>query len=327
MTVASSHEHQFAEMKEAVSDADLPEGWVTARLGEGLVIDVQPGFACGANNRDAKGVPHLRPMNVNEDGRIDLTDVKYVLESEAVRESRWVRLGDVLFNNTNSPDLVGKTACYDLSEPRAFSNHMTRVRCRAELIDPHFCAMALHQKWREGYFQTVCNNHVSQASVSRSVLLYTQIPLPPLAEQTRIVAKVEALLARVNVVRERLAKVPAILKRFRQAVLTAACSGRLTEEWREDNPLGDTANELLRSILSKREARLKEAGSGPYKEPYSPDSSLFSEAPEGWIAASMDQLTCLVTSGSRGWPGTTLARDHCLFEHRILTLTSYSLKI
>jgi len=50
------------------------------------------------------------------------------------------------------------------------------------------------------------------------------------------VAKVEALLSRVNAARERLAKVPAILKRFRQSVLAAACSGRLTEDWREENP-------------------------------------------------------------------------------------------
>jgi type I restriction enzyme, S subunit len=60
-----------------------------------------------------------------------------------------------------------------------------------------------------------------------------KIPLPPLAEQRRIVAKVEAVLARVNAARQRLAKVPALLKRFRQSVLAAACSGRLTADWRE----------------------------------------------------------------------------------------------
>jgi hypothetical protein len=61
------------------------------------------------------------------------------------------------------------------------------------------------------------------------------LPLPPLAEQKRIVAKVEALLARVNAARQRLAKVPAILKRFRQSVLAAACSGRLTADWRVEH--------------------------------------------------------------------------------------------
>ncbi|MBI1916487.1 MAG: restriction endonuclease subunit S [Planctomycetes bacterium] len=63
------------------------------------------------------------------------------------------------------------------------------------------------------------------------MVLAETIPLPPLAEQKRIVAKVEALLAWVNAARERLSRVPAILKRFRQSVLASACSGRLTASW------------------------------------------------------------------------------------------------
>lgn len=64
------------------------------------------------------------------------------------------------------------------------------------------------------------------------------LPLPPLAEQERIVAKVEALLARVRSVRQRLDAVPGILKHFRQAVLAHACSGKLTEDWRDANEPG-----------------------------------------------------------------------------------------
>jgi type I restriction enzyme S subunit len=172
-------------------------------------------------------------MNVTEDGVVDLSVLKYVPNNEVAREERLIHAGDVLFNNTNSPELVGKTAYYADPVPRAFSNHMTRVRCCQEAIDQKFCAMVLHQKWRERYFESACNNHVSQASVSRSVLLNTSILLPPLAEQKRIVTKAEELLARVSVARERLARVPAILKRFRQSVLDAACSGRLTGDWRD----------------------------------------------------------------------------------------------
>jgi type I restriction enzyme, S subunit len=62
-----------------------------------------------------------------------------------------------------------------------------------------------------------------------------EIPLPPLAEQKRIADKLDALLARVDACRARLARVPGILKRFRQAVLAAAVEGRLTEDWRGEN--------------------------------------------------------------------------------------------
>ena len=76
---------------------------------------------------------------------------------------------------------------------------------------------------------------VGQKRVPAEFLKRTGIPLPPLAEQKRMVAKVETLLARVNAARQRLAKVPALLKRFRQSVLAAACSGQLTEDWRTKN--------------------------------------------------------------------------------------------
>jgi type I restriction enzyme S subunit len=214
---------------------DLPEGWARARLRDGVVAGAQTGFACGKHSRNARGVAHLRPMNVSDAGRLRLDDVKFIDSAEVDRDERWIRSGDVLFNNTNSPELVGKTAVYTEDAPRAFSNHMTRVRCTAA-ADPHFLAHAIHQKWREGLFASICNNHVSQASISTDVLLDLELPVPPLAEQRRIVAKVEALLEQVRRAKDRLDRVPLILQRFRQAVLAAACSGQFTEAWRVAHP-------------------------------------------------------------------------------------------
>ncbi len=222
------------------SDQMTPEGWAATTLSE-LVSEVQPGFACGTNNRGGDGVAHLRPMNVNSEGEIDLSDVKYIPTEKADSDRKWLRCGDVLFNNTNSTELVGKTAVYNDDEPRAFSNHMTRVRVREQALDPRYCAAFLHHCWREGYFQGVCNQHVSQSSVSRARLLDTPLDLPPLTEQRRIVSMVENLLERVNNARQRSDRVPEILKQFRQSVRAAACSGCLTADWREED---DGADEL-----------------------------------------------------------------------------------
>lgn len=265
----------------------LPEGWARARLADGLVLDVQPGFACGTHHRDATGVAHLRPMNVSQDGRIALSNVKYVPAAEAERNERRVRRGDVLFNNTNSPELVGKTAYYGLTEPRAFSNHMTRLRCRPELLDPEFCAFVLHQLWREGYFEAVCNNHVSQASISRSALIQTSIPLPPPAEQRRIVSKTETVLAEVNAARDRLAGVPAILARFRQAVLAAACSGSMTKDWRNSNrPLA--GSDALRGLAVETAKRRVRRGVPDAVE--MPEALESLELPPTWVAVSSAEL-------------------------------------
>jgi type I restriction enzyme S subunit len=167
-------------------------------------------------------------MNVTTGGAISLADLKYVSSSEVDREARWIRDGDVLFNNTNTAQLVGKTAFYGLAEPRAFSNHMTRLRFRSDVVDARFAALGLLQRWREGYFEEHCNNHVSQASISSHALLQTPLAVPPLSEQRRIVAKVEALLSRQQSVHDRLRNVARVVEQFRKAVLLAACSGRLS---------------------------------------------------------------------------------------------------
>ena len=290
--------------RSAEHDGDLPENWASTELRH-LVEDVQPGFACGVHNRDGDGIGHLRPMNVTQEGQIDLSVLKFVSKTEVHRDERLIRAGDVLFNNTNSPELVGKTALYTLSEPRAFSNHMTRVRCSREAITPAFCALYLHHKWQTGYFLSVCNNHVSQASVGQNVLLDISVDLPPLAEQQRIVAKVEELLGRVGAARERLAKVPALLKRFRQSVLAAACSGQLTEDWRENNSCQSAA-----TLLKELHRRQWHARGSKYMEPICPKVEEDCEIPEGWEFTGIDSILSIERRGMKTGPfGTALKKS------------------
>lgn len=235
------------EAVETGPESELPEGWVFAALGEGLIDDVQPGFPCGEHNREGTGIAHLRPMNVTVNGTIDLEDLKYVARKHVDGDEKLIQSGDVLFNNTNSPELVGKTAHYALPEPRAFSNHMTRLRCRNEVLQPRYCALALHHLWQLGYFQNICNNHVSQASVSRTVLLETQIPLPPVVEQQRICSKVYELTTRIGNPIRKLSRARQLAQAIRHAILAAACSGKLTQEWRQGRKC-ESAKQLLRRI-------------------------------------------------------------------------------
>lgn len=75
----------------------------------------------------------------------------------------------------------------------------------------------------------------AQPNISQAVVKAWPAPLAPLAEQTRIADKLDTVLTRVDACRDRLARVAPLLKRFRQSVLAAATSGRLTEDWRDEN--------------------------------------------------------------------------------------------
>jgi type I restriction enzyme, S subunit len=92
--------------------------------------------------------------------------------------------------------------------------------------------------WRASARNLLAENRegTTVQSVKMETLRDFVLPVPPLAEQQRIVVKLQKLLGQVDTCRQRLAKVPALLKRFRQSVLAAACSGRLTADWREENP-------------------------------------------------------------------------------------------
>jgi type I restriction enzyme S subunit len=268
----------------------LPDGWTICKVGE-IADSIQSGFACGAHNREGRGTIHLRPMNITLDGRMTIEDVRYV-DSEVPHR---VQAGDVLFNNTNSAELVGKTTVIRESTGYGFSNHMTRIRCCAA-VDPAFLAAQLNTMFLDGYFQTRCNNHVSQASISTKYLSSeVDVLIPPLAEQRRIVAKIEALQARSRKTREALEAIPPMLKQFRQSVLAAAFRGDLTADWREEHPDVEPASMLLERIREERRKRWEIANPRKqYIEPEPADDRELPELPDGWCWASLTEVTSAV---------------------------------
>ncbi|PKY10757.1 restriction endonuclease [Acidithiobacillus marinus] len=278
-----------------------PLNWSLVAL-EDISADVSPGFANGKHNSDGTGIPHLRPMNVDRSGQIDLNVVKSVAESNGIE----LLSGDVLFNNTNSAELVGKTAVVSTRETGfVFSNHMTRIRPEFG-VNPAFAARQLHFLWMTGYMKHRCTNHVNQASISSKTLAKT-IPflLPPAAEQTRIVAKLEELLSDLDTGVAELKAAQKKLAQYRQSLLKAAVEGALTAEWRQQHSPAETGAQLLQRILQERRARweakqlarFKDQGKTPpkdwqkkYPEPVQPNTSGLPKLPQGWAWASVEQI-------------------------------------
>ena len=201
----------------------LPPTWQAVYIGD-AIHNIQPGFPSGRHNSEGVGIPHLRPFNIDRDGHLDVSEIKYVAPDAG--NSR-ITIGDVLFNNTNSPELIGKTSAVTVLGDWAFSNHMTRLR-PPDGLDAHFVAYQLHYLWMAGYFRHRCTHHVNQASISSSTLA-DSVPLivAPTREQQRIVAEIEALLTDLDAAVAALKRVQANLKRYRASVLKAACEGRL----------------------------------------------------------------------------------------------------
>lgn len=229
---------------------DLPVGWAKATLRE-VVEDCQPGFASGEKDV-AGGVAHLRMNNIGVRGEIITSLLRHVPKTLA-KEKYLLNSGDVLVCTTNSAKLVGKCTYFDLPGRYVFSNHLTRLRPLTGLVDGRFLRWNLWLQWKRGAFEDKCKHWVNQSALPKEDLLETQVELPPLAEQRRIVSKAEGLIAKVDANRERLRRIAVILKRFREAVLTAACSGRLTADWREANPPTRSVDAVLEAIKAKRQ--------------------------------------------------------------------------
>jgi type I restriction enzyme, S subunit len=164
---------------------------------EEIATDVQSGFASGERTDD--GVVQLRMNNVTTDGSLNWSSYIRVPTSQKQIEKYQLRPGDILFNNTNSPELVGKTAVFkDFGEPVVFSNHFVRLRVDEERVHPQYLAAWFIKQWQNRVFESLCTQWVNQAAVRKEDLLELKLPLPPLTEQKWIAS----LLARADRLRQ-----------------------------------------------------------------------------------------------------------------------------
>lgn len=174
--------------------ATNPKRWPLVRLTE-VLTDAKPGFACGEDPPD--GVFQFRMNNVTTEGHLDYSKKRRVPRDTKNLKAFLVLPGDVLFNATNSPDLVGKSAYFPgYDEPAVFSNHFLRLRPRSDKLDGRSLAQWLALQFRRRVFQNMCKQWVNQATVARDLLLKLHIAVPPLEFQyqfTRRIAAVEKL--------------------------------------------------------------------------------------------------------------------------------------
>jgi type I restriction enzyme S subunit len=198
---------------------ELPPGWAVATVAQ-LSWSVEYGSSA-KTTEDASGVPVLRMGNV-ADGQLLFDDLKYLPAEHDDFPKLFLGEGDILFNRTNSPELVGKTAVFKgATRSCSFASYLIRVRTLSG-CQPEFLAAYINSTHGRQWVKSVVTQQVGQANVNGSKLQALAVPLPPLAEQHRIVAELDR---RLSVVREVDADVDANLRRahaLRATILSRA---------------------------------------------------------------------------------------------------------
>jgi type I restriction enzyme S subunit len=248
---------------------ELPEGWTAASTAT-LLAFVTSGSRGWARYYVKRGALFLRIANLDHDSiAIDLSQKQFVEPPASVEGTRTrVRIGDLLISITADVGMVGLVQ----EDPgEAYINQHIALARPIEGFNREYLAWYIAST--DGGLAQLreLQRGATKVGLGLDDIRSMIVPLPPLQEQDRIVAKIRVLNAKRDAIRMRLAKVSGILKRFRQAVLAAACSGELTaacrgvpvEEAWDEKPLGEvlTGIEAGRSFSCvERPPRVNEVG-------------------------------------------------------------------
>lgn len=159
------------------------KGWNTCKIRD-VVEDVRYGSSRPAVIGGK--YPYLRMNNITYDGELDLTDIKYIDIPESELDKCAVRNGDVLFNRTNSRELVGKTCVYTNDEIMVLAGFIIRIRVN-ELVLSEFLSSFLNTDFSKQMLFNMCKTAIGQANINAQELQNIEIYLPPIKLQQEFV--------------------------------------------------------------------------------------------------------------------------------------------
>jgi type I restriction enzyme S subunit len=251
---ATSGKKHAPEHRKLSAHINLPSHWTVQPLAL-LADNIEYGTSAKADAEPGETkIPVLRMGNI-QDGHLDLTNLKYLPESHPDASKLRLRDGDLLFNRTNSAELVGKAAVYHSKlGPATFASYLIRVQLAAG-IEPEWVSLCINSPEGRRYINSVAAQQVGQANVNGTKLAAFPIPVPPHGEQLR-------LLAEVSEWRDKVERIAAVTERclkrsvhLRRSLLHQAISGRLVPQDSDDEP----APMLLARIRAERAPQLSKS--------------------------------------------------------------------
>jgi type I restriction enzyme S subunit len=281
---------------ETVTGSELPEGWSEARIPD--LIDAKGVFLDGdwveSKDQDPSGDVRLIQLADVGDGVFRNRSNRFLTSKKANELGcTFLEAGDILI--ARMPDPLGRACIFPGDKKRSVTAVDVCIVRPDRLIENSWLMHSINSPGFRSDIEAE-QKGTTRGRISRSSLAALKMPVPPTSERRRIAEKIDSTFAEIHKTQLRLRRVTSLLLYFQQAVLAAACSGKLTEDWRSKNGTSETSDALLNRILEGRKRLL----AGKSKEPKTP-SEPTEDYPETWTPATLDQLTWLITSGSRGW--------------------------
>lgn len=171
-------------------------------------------------------VPVLRMGNI-QNGKINWTGLKYLPAGHEEFPKLLLQSGDLVFNRTNSAELVGKSAVFEDTRAASFASYLIRVRFGQE-VNPAWANMVINSPAGRRYVKSVASQQVGQANVNGTKLKAFPLPLPPLDEQCRRVRAHDEVVVSRERLHHQIADLVVRAAGLRRALLAAAFTGRLT---------------------------------------------------------------------------------------------------
>jgi type I restriction enzyme S subunit len=224
----------------------VPNSWQVVALAD-LAESIDYGTS-EKTRADVRGVPILRMGNLGW-GTINYNDLKF-LPREQLDPRLLLRRGDLLFNRTNSAELVGKTAVFHgYPQDIAFASYLIRVRALPS-TNLEWANIVLNSPIGRRYVAAVRNQQVGQANVNGTKLAAAPIPLPSSEEQSQIIKECERLFSVIEMLEDATAAAVYRSDRLRSSVVSTAFAGELVAQDSNDEP----ASELLKRIAAMHAA-------------------------------------------------------------------------
>jgi len=205
-----------------------------SKLTELNAVAVALSYGSSAKSVPSGKIPVLRMGNI-QDGKLDWSSLVYTSDAEEIKKYKLAN-GDVLFNRTNSPELVGKTALYKGEREAIFAGYLIRVRCGTSVL-PEYLTYCLNSPAGRAYCWEVKTDGVSQSNINAKKLAAFSFMLPSIKEQQEIVRRIDLFLGWLDNVASEVNRSAAFLERLDQSILGKAFDGKLISVDRPAHPL------------------------------------------------------------------------------------------